>query len=543
MSTQNFMDYKVNIRENALQGLANGIMQAANVVKPTMGAAGTNVIIQIENHPYHQITNDGATIVENLHFEDPVENMGLQILKEVVARSNKTAGDGSTTTVTLCEAILKEGMKTGKRTMDIKKSLDECVPIIEKAIDDQKKTITANDYDRLKQVATISSEDEVMGELLAKIYSEIGANGIIEPDYILGKEGYSYEPKQGIRFAWGCGYLVESMVHDEQAIKENRKETRAVYENPLILVTKTKIKSVREINPILNKIGQSDLIILADDMDSEVQQHLINRNIMRKDNPDALLPRITVVKCPIVWRNYIYEDFAKCTGATIVSAETGVNFKNFDVTKHFGMCEKIIVEKEETRLFGTAGLESHLAELQAVIDAGKDNEDQDFYRRVCWLQEKTVLLKIGGMSDAELTYKRLKAEDAINATRTALQDGIVVGGGLALLNASKALPDTLGGNILKEALKAPIKQIVNNFGMEYSQLLENAFNSPFGFNAKTGEIVDMWEAGIVDSAKITKKAVRNAIGIISTLLTVSSGVILPPKKEEVVQQPSFPFSR
>lgn len=532
--------FSTNIKPNALQGLANGVAQAAAVVKPTMGAAGTNVIIQIENHPYHQITNDGATIIENLHFEDPIENMGLQLLKEVVARSNKTAGDGSTTTVTLCEAILNEGMKTGKRTMDIKKSLDECLPIIEKAIDDQKKIITPNDYERIKQVATISAEDETLGEILAKIYSEIGANGIIEPDYILGKEGYEYEPKQGVRFAWGAGYLVESMVHDEQAIKEGRKETRAVYENPLILVTKTKLKSVREINPILNKIGQSDLIIFADDMDSEVQQHLINRNQYRKENPDALLPRITVVKCPIVWRDYIYQDFAKCTGATIVAAETGVNFKNFDVTKHFGTCEKIIVEREETRLFGTAGLEAHIAELQAVIDAGKDNEDQDFYRRVCWLQEKTVLLKIGGMSDTELTYKRLKAEDAINATKTALQDGIVCGGGLALLNASKALPDTLGGNILKEALLSPFRQVASNAGI-VDDTYTSYYGGSNGFDAKTGNAVDMWDAGIVDSAKITKKAVRNAIGIISTLLTVSSGVVLPPKQEQLAPPKGFPF--
>lgn len=524
--------------------MVNGIDQAASIVRKTMGAAGSNVVIQIEQHPYHQVTNDGATIVENIHLEDPEEAMGLQFLKEVVGRSNKNAGDGSTTTVVLLDAILKEGMKLQKRDMEIKKSLDECLPLIEKAIDDQKRLITSDDYERLKQVATISGEDEKFGELLAEIYQKIGKDGIIHPEYVLGKEGNSYSFIQGVRFAYGTGYLSPAMVHDEEAIKEKRKETKAIYENPVILVTKRKISNVHEINPILQAIGtKRDLVIFTDDMDSQVASFMIATHQARKANPLMEVPRITIVKAPVLWKNYVFEDFAKCVGATIVEDATGINYKNIKL-EHLGTCEKIIIDKEETVIIGTANIIEHLKELKKVVDDG-DVGDNDFARRLSWLTSKTVLLKIGGLSDTELSYKRLKAEDAINATRSALQDGIVAGGGVALLNVAYTMPDTLGGKILHQALQAPIRQIIQNASVSEKSMANPYSGGNTGFNAKTGEVVDMFDAGIVDSAKIVKNAVKNAIGIASTLLTASSALVLPPKDpNEALQsliQPRSPF--
>lgn len=533
------MQYKNNIQEKALAGLMNGITQATNIVKKTMGAAGTNVILEIEQYPYHEVTNDGATVIEKMWFEDPLERMGVQFLKEVVGRSNKNAGDGSTTTTVLVESILKEGIKQDSTGIEIKKSLDECIPIIEESIKNQKKMITSDDFERLKQVATISSEDENLGELLAKVYGEIGSTGIIEPEYVLGKEGNGYNFIQGVRFANLCGYLSPIMVHDEEAIKENRKESRAVYDNPMILITKQKIKNVKEIDPIIKLASkkEKDLVIFTDDMDTQVVQVLTANHQLRKSGIRLDLPRITIVKAPTVWKDYVFEDFAKCTGATIVCDATGISFKTIS-EYHLGTCDKIIIEKDETRIIGTKDLTDHIKELQFIVDNGNDRDD-DALRRVGWLTAKTILLKIGGLSETELTYKRLKAEDAINATRSSLIDGIVCGGGIALLNASKELPDTLGGIVLREALKEPTKQIIFNAGHTWE--LKEPTGEENGFDAITGKIVNMYESGIIDSARITLNAVKNSIGIASTILTASSAITLPPKEPKLqMMMPNMP---
>lgn len=535
--------YKTNIKKNALQGYYNGIHQAKEIVGTTMGAAGKNVALEIEQYPYHEVTNDGATIIEKMLFEDPLENMGLQFLKEVVGRSNKNAGDGSTTTTVLVDAILEYGMS--QNGLEVKKSLDACIPIIEDSIAKQKRMITSDDFETLKQVATISSEDDKMGEILAKIYGEIGSQGTVEPEYVLGKEGNSYTYIQGVRFANMCGYLSQAMVHDEEALKEGRKENRAVYENPIILVTKRKITNIREIDPIIKLATKKerDLVIFTDDMDSQVAQVIIANHQLRKSGIRLDLPRITIVKAPTVWKDYVFEDFSKCVGATVVCDPTGVNFKNL-TEGHLGTCDKIIIEQHETRLIGTQDLTEHITSLQDIVTSGNDHND-DALRRIGWLTAKTVLLKVGGLSETELTYKRMKCEDAINATRSAISDGIVAGGGLALLNVSREMPDTIGGNILKLALIEPMKQIVKNYrDIDVFSLVSvnDSNNSVMGFNSKTGEIVDMFDAGIIDSAKVTLNACKNAIGIASTILTVSSAIILPPKPQQLtMQMPNMPM--
>jgi len=534
--------FETNIQQNALHGLYNGIHQATEVVRGTIGASGKNVMIEIEQYPYHLVTNDGATAIEHMYFEDPIENMGLQFLKEVVGRSNKNAGDGSTTTTILVDSILQYGMPFNG--IEVKRSLDACIPIIEESIAKQKKLITSTDFERLKQVATISCEDENMGTMLSEIYGKIGSEGIIQPEYVLGKEKDTYDFIQGVRFANMCGYLSPTMVHDEEAIKEKRKETRAVYENPLILVTKRKIANIKEIDPIVKLAVRSekDLVIFTDDMDSQVAQVMISAHQQRKSNPMAQLPRITIIKAPTVWKDYVFEDFAKCTGATIVHDQNGVNFKNLEA-KHLGTCEKIIIEKDETILIGTQDLTEHIKELQTTIDSGNDQND-DALRRIGWLTAKTVLLKVGGLSETEITYKRLKLEDAINATRSALTDGIVAGGGVSYLNVINDLPDTIGGKILSDSLRTPFNQIVLNSGIDINdnEIIDfiNDRSSEFGINAKTKEFTNMFEAGIIDSAKIALNAMKNSIGIASTILTANACLTLPPKKEQPFQLPMMP---
>lgn len=532
--------YKTNIHDNALQGLYNSIHQAASKVRKTLGAAGKNVGIEIEAYPYHEITNDGATIIEHMHFEDPIEKMGLQFLKEVVGRSNKNAGDGSSTTTVLVEAILENGMT--HNGIEVKRSLDACIPLIEESINKQKRMITSDDFETLKQVATISSEDEIVGELLADIYGKIGAEGIIEPEYVLGKEGNSYEYIQAIRFANQCGLLSHTMVHDEEAIKENRKEIRAVYDNPVILVTKQKIQNLSDIQPAIRyaSIKEKDLVIFTDDIDSGMARILVNEHTFKKNNPASKSPRITLIKAPTVWKQYVYEDFAKCVGATIISDTSGILLKNIK-PEHFGTVNRIVIEKEEVRLIGTQDISEHIAQLKAVVESGNDHND-DALRRVGWLTAKTVLLKIGGLSETEITYKRLKLEDAINATRSALTDGIVAGGGVTYLNVALSLDpsESIGKKILHDALMSPINQIAQNAGINTEGFMRKAFSND-GWDANTGEMVDMFESGIIDSAKVALNAMKNAIGIASTILTIDSCITLPPKKVEPIIMPPYPM--
>lgn len=521
--------YKSNVitGKQALVGMANGIHIAAAPVRGTMGSAGKNVVIQVDLPPYHIITNDGATIIEHTYLEDQLESRGLSFLKEGVSRSNKISGDGSSATVTILDETMQEGVKTDA-SMNLKRSLEECIPIIESYIDSTKKEVLPKDIELVAQVATTASEDPVFGNLLAEIYSKVGKDGIIQPEYVLGKQGYSYSFIQGVRFAHGCGYLSPMMVHDEEAIKEKRRETRAVYENPLVLVTKRKISNVREINGLLAKIGtKRDVVIFTDDMDSQVASFMIATHQQRKMNPVADLPRITVIKAPVLWKQYVFEDFAKCVGATIVEDATGVNFKNLDA-EHLGTCNKIIIDKDETVIIGTKDLTDHIADLQKVVDDG-DTGDNDFARRISWLTTKTVLLKVGGMSDTQISYKRLKIDDTISSTRLALQDGIVAGGGVALLNASENLPDTIGGEVLKKALKAPIRQIVTNYGEDFSKL---QVGDTKGFDTRAGKVVDMFEAGIIDSALVVKNSVKNALSIAATVLSVDADIALPRKSEQ-----------
>lgn len=544
--------------------MANGISQAASVVRETMGAAGRNVVIEIEQQPFTLTTNDGATIIEHIYLEDPVENTGLNFLKEVVARSNKNSGDGSSTTTVLVDAILQEGMKHESRGVEIMRSINECLPLIEKSIDEQKRIITADDFDRVKQVATTSCENEELGELLATIYKEVGVDGKIHPEYVLGKEGNDYSFIKGIRFAWGNGFGPFDMTYDEEAIKENRKETRAVYENPAIIVTKQKINSLREIDRIVEKISlDKDIVIFTNDMNSDVAQHMVATHKIRKENAGSHYHRMTIIRCSTLWREHFFEDFAKCTGATIVGDGSGITLKNFDVTKHLGTCGKIIIEKDETLIIDPQDISEHIQELQKVVDNG-DIGDSDYERRLSWLTAKTVLLKIGGMSDTELSYKRLKLEDAINATKGALTDGIVAGGGIALLNAARKLATShdpitvnsgkvtnpaynVGKEILKIALQEPFRQICKNAGVDVMHPMNDedwqnntgesldymSWSNTTGFNTKTSQIVNMFDAGIIDSAKVTKMAVRNAISIASTLLTASTCLTLPPKPQDL----------
>lgn len=521
LNNMSLNNYKTNIQENALHGMANGILIATKVVAPTMGAKGTNVVIEREQYPYSEICNDGATIIDSLQFEDACERRGLQFLKEAVARSNSNAGDGSTGTCVLVNGIIQEGVKSGAKGLEIKESLDSLLPIIIEKIDAQKREITVNE---VEAVATIAGESEKIGKTLAEIYKKIGKDGIIHPEGS-GTYNTSYDFVEGVRFT-NTGFLSPYMVYDEQAKKEGRKEVKAVYENPTILITKRKIDKISDIDPLIRTLqaqNKKNLVIFTDDMDSNVASTLV------KAHKEGIF-NILIIKAPVLWKNYVFEDFARCTGATIIEDSSGISsFKNLPLAV-LGTCEKLTTDENETVLIGIKDISEHIENL-------KTKEDTDSKVRLTYLTQKTALLKIGSQSETELTYLRLKWEDAIHSSRLALQDGIVAGGGVCLLNISKEMPDTIGGKIMRKALEMPFRQIGMNadFDIYTEDKAEHiGLNSNWGFDAKTKSFKDMFDAGIVDSAIIVKQAVRNAIGIASTVLTTNHLISLPLKSAEQI---------
>lgn len=508
------------IYKDALPRLANGVRHCADVVAKTMGPKGTNVLIQHKLSPGHVLTNDGATIINAMTLADPIENMGLGFLKEAVERSNNNSGDGSTTTAVLLNAILLEGLKSGVNTLEIKQSLDECLPIIESTLHDQTKQITV---ENIPAVAEVAGENKELAQILGQIYREIGKDGIVHLEGS-GTFETTFDIINGVRFS-GTGYLSPYLANQGK---------KAQYEKPAILVTKNKISKLDEINPLLSALiarGQKTLVIFTDDMDSNVARLLIEL----QKNPERAL-NILIIKAPVLWKQYVFEDFAAVTGATLVEDASGVTFKSLQLD-HLGTCDTIICDKEETVVIGVAKMTDHVVDLQIEADEGST----DAKLRLSWLTTKTAILKLGAKSETELSYLKLKAEDAIHSSRLALQSGIVAGGGVSLRNCIKFLPDTIGGRILRHVLWAPIENICANSGAINGHIIamREADFLNAGYNAKTGEMVDMFEAGIVDAAAVVLGAVRNSLGIASTILTTSTVIMLPP--ERLQQQPQFPF--
>lgn len=507
--------FKNNLHDNARTGIINGINRIADMVGGTLGSAGTNILIEKDLPPYYVITNDGYSALEEAQFEDPLEQLGKEILFDAVSRANKQSGDGSTTTTVLTQAILNEGMKTGVSGMEIKNSLTELLPLIDDLIDDQKRDITV---DEVGSVAAISAESEEMGAIIQEIYQKIGSEGIVSLDNSNTFET-TYEIKEGVRF--NCGVPFPMLMN---------KGSYAEHEKPAILITGQKIATMSDIIPITDALaqkGKKEIVIFYDEIADGVITNLILSHVNGKFG-------ILLIKAPTIWKDYIYEDFAKVTGATVVSAITGVNFKNLEA-KHLGTCDKIRATKDETIILGIKDVSSHIEEL-------KTKGDDDSLRRVGWLNTKAAVLKVGAKSETELSYNRLKAEDAIQAAQRALQGGVVAGGGVCLLNVSKKLPSTLGGKILREALKIPIKKIITNAGKIPEEYLDHQdddrilLGGNYGFDAKEMVEVDMWQAKIIDPALIVKNAVRNAVSVASTALTIKTAITRNKTEEDIARK-------
>lgn len=479
------------------QKVIAGISKATAMIKETYGAAGGNIIIEESLYPFHTITNDGKKIVDSIHLADRYENVGANIIKEAGDKADKDSGDGRKTTMLLTEAIFKESESYTGLLMDLNRSLNDCIPILHKAINDQKKDITVDD---VGAVATISSENEEIGKMVQEIYQKIGKEGIIEVDNSNLPETF-YEVTEGVRLR-GARYLGEY---------STTEPGKAVYKNPKILISKDKITSVDQLDPLFGSLKRQnvfELVIYCDDIDMSVASRLALTHLQGGF-------KTLLIKAPTLWKDWLFEDFAKITGATPVDLKEGKTFKNLTL-EDLGTCETIITDDEETRVIGIKDITNHLNYLE---EQGSD----DARLRKAWLQTKVAILKVGANSESELSYRSKKARDACNASFLALEDGVVAGGGVALLNAADSLPDTVGGNILKKVLEYPIIQICNNAEVEWS----GASGVGIGYDVKNGCMVDMVEAQIIDPALVVKNAIKNAISIASTVLTSKGSIIIP----------------
>lgn len=470
------------IKDKAIEGLMKGVQIATDLIRPTYGASGSNVIIESKLRPYHAVYNDAWSIIKDIKLDDPAERIGLQFVKELCERQDKLAGDSRKTTIILLAELLKQGYALDIDRIRLKQELDRFIPIIEAKIDSRTKQIGIND---VYNVARTASESDEIASLLQTIYLQTGKDCIIQVE---GSGTYDTSTRiiDGVRFDM-AGYLSPYMNHNDQ--------TKAIYEHPLILVTKKKIVTDDDINPLLKQLefdNKKDLVIFAQDMDSNVASMLIDLHKSHRFN-------ICIIKAPSLWRDYYFEDFAKCVGATIVSDETGLNsFKNLPLDI-LGTCDKIIIDNDETIIIGHKPIDDHIGIL---INKG----DDDSKLRLTWLTNKTCIIKLGANSETDLSYKLLKTRDAIHSCELALKYGVVSGGGLCLNEIAMGLDNTVAGNLLSTVLQAP-----------YNQIKENGI--PF---------VD---CVIIDSSAIIKNAIRNAVGIASTILTATSIVYLPEEKE------------
>jgi len=494
--------------------IISGIRKCRDAVGGTMGTGGSNALLQAIESPGHLMTNDGATILESIRFADPLEEMGRKILLEAVSRANKQSGDGSSTTTVLCAAIIEEGLKhLGEASaMEIKRSLEDCIPVIEESIEAQKRTITV---DEVGAVAAISAEDTAIGAMLQDIYKEIGPKGIVYWD--ISKTAHdSYKIGKGITVE-GAGYASPYMCD----ATEQGFANVARLKNAVVLITRQKITTAADFEKLfaqLNAEGKKDVLMFCNEIDQVAITQLVQTRLVRGF-------RVVAVKMPTLWKDWWYEDLAQATGATVIDPNAGISHANM-TSQHLGFITDAVITKEDTFLDGIHDVTAHVAVLE-------EKNDDESRVRAARLSTRTARYFVGAHTDSALSYRRLKVEDAINAAYHALNGGVVAGGGVALHNTSLLLPaETVGQTILKTALTAPMAQIVTNAGLSADSITRTQPDS-LGVDTRSGQTVDMFEAHITDPAVIVTNAAKNAISVAAAILTTNIVVTLP--KDDAVQ--------
>ena len=519
--------------EDARKSLQAGVDKLADAVKVTLGPKGRNVVLD-KKFGAPLITNDGVTIAKEVELDDPFENMGAQLVKEVATKTNDLAGDGTTTATVLAQALIFEGMKNvaaGANPMVVKKGIAKAVEAAVESIKNNSQKV--NGREDIARVATVSAADEKIGELIAEAMDKVSADGVITVEESKTAETYS-EVVEGLQF--DRGYISPYMATDSDKME-------AVIDDPYILITDKKISNIQELLPLLEQIVQSGkkLVIIAEDIEGEALSTLVINKLRGTFTCVA-------VKAPGFGdrRKEMLRDIAILTGGEVITEELGLDLKETTL-KQLGSARQIKVTKENTIIVDGAGdkadIKDRVGQIRAQISATTSDFDREkLEERLARLSGGVAVIKVGAATEIEMKEKKLRVEDALSATKAAVEEGIVAGGGVALVNAIpavKALLDTTEGDektgvsIVLKAIEAPIKQIAKNAGLEGSVIVDKILTSGkinYGFDAYSEVYTDMIEAGIVDPAKVTRSAIENAASVASMVLTTES--LVADKKED-----------
>ena len=511
--------------EDARKALMKGIDQLADTVKITLGPKGRNVVLD-KKFGAPLITNDGVTIAKEIELEDPFENMGAQLVKEVSIKTNDIAGDGTTTATLLAQALIREGMKNvtaGANPMVLKKGIADAVNVAVEAVKKNSKQVSGTDD--IARVATVSSQDEFIGKLIAEAMEKVTTDGVITVEESKTAETYS-EVVEGMMF--DRGYIAPYMVTDTDKMV-------AELDNPLILITDKKISTTQEILPLLEQIVQmgKKLLIIAEDVEGEALTTLVLNKLRGTFTCVA-------VKAPGFGdrRKEMLQDIATLTGGTVITSDLGLELKDTTVDQ-LGTARQVKIEKENTIIVDGSGdkeaIKGRVAQIRQQIETTTSDFDREkLQERLAKLAGGVAVIKVGAATEVEMKEKKLRIEDALAATKAAVEEGIVAGGGIACMNAIPAVAefvDTLegdaktGAKIVLKALEEPLRQIVANAGLEGSVICDNVKNANkvgYGFNALTEEYTDMVSAGIVDPTKVTRSALQNASSVAAMVLTTES---------------------
>ncbi len=533
------MAKEILFNEEARRALGRGVDQLANAVKVTLGPKGRNVVLE-KKFGAPTITNDGVTIARDIELPDPFENMGAQLVKEVATKTNDVAGDGTTTATVLAQAMIQEGMRNvaaGANPMILKKGIELAVKKLVAEI--QSKAIDVNGKQDIAQVASVSAADEEIGALIAEAMDRVGNDGVItvEESKTLQTELNVVEGMQFDR-----GYLSPYMVTDPDKME-------AVVNEPLILITDRKISVIADLLPALEKVVKlgKELVIIAEDVDGEALATLVVNRLRGT-------LKAVAVKAPGFGdrRKAMLEDIAILTGGVVISEEVGLKLENVDL-EHLGTARQVRITKDETIIVDGNGDKEVIARRVAQVRAQAEEATSEFDKeklqeRLAKLSGGVAVIEVGAATEVELKDKKLRIEDALNATRAAVEEGIVAGGGTTLIDIIPALDgieatgDVLTGvNLVRRAVEEPLRQIAYNAGLEGSVVVERvkSTESGIGFNALTEEYVDMVKAGIVDPAKVTRSALQNAASIAALVLTTES-IVADKVDENAPMMPPMP---
>ena len=522
------MAKKIVFDIEARDGIKRGVDALANAVKVTLGPKGRNVIIG-KSFGAPQSTKDGVTVAKEIELEDALENMGAQMVKEVASRTNDLAGDGTTTATILAQAIVKEGLKNvaaGANPLDLKRGIDKAVEAIVKTLEKQAVSV-GDSSEKINQVASISANnDPTIGGLITEAFEKVGKEGVITVEEAKGTETY-VDVVEGMQF--DRGYLSPYFVTDSEKML-------ADLETPYILLYDKKISTMKDLLPVIEPVAQTGkpLIIIAEDVDGEALATLVVNKLR-----GAL--KIAAVKAPGFGdrRKAMLEDIAILTGGTVISEERGFTLENTTL-EMLGTAEKVMIDKDNTTVVNGSGsaeeIQARVNQIKAQIEVSTSDYDKEkLQERLAKLSGGVAVLYVGAPSEVEMKEKKDRVDDALHATRAAVEEGIVAGGGVALLNAKKVLrsikannaDEATGVEIINKALEAPLRIIVENSGGEGSVVVSKVSEGKdnFGYNAKDGTYVDMLKAGIIDPKKVTRVALENAASVSGMILTTECALI------------------